>query len=152
MAEVGEDEPQPYNAGAGRGWRRRRADSALAASLRRGPLGRVPGAGGDCDEGGAVVGGRAIWPGAGAARDASYVEPRSVRRLPQGPGYHEGRSWRHEACGGEVRGSGGSGPWVCPGLGTRLHLAFGALRNLRSFAAGGRGGQGGGGARGGAGS
>ena len=98
----GAGEPDPLDVRAGGAGRRRRADDAVAGGLRSRPLGRVPGAGGDRDEGGAVAGSGAVRQGARAPHGTSHVEPRGVRRLPQGTGDREGgrpgdaatRGWR----------------------------------------------------------
>ena len=149
----GHDEPDPPDVRAGGAGRRRRADDAVAGGVRSGPLGRVPGAGGDRDEGGTVAGSGAVREGARAAHGTSHVEPRGVRRLPQGTGDREGGLQPDDAAtrGGAVRAGGGAGSRLCPGLGAALHQPLRGSTARLAVAAGCGGGEEGGGAGHGAG-
>ena len=146
LAEVRKGDPDPPDVRAGGGGGRRGTDDAVAGGDRSRPGGRVPGAGRDRDEGGAGAGGGAVRQGARPAHGASHVEPRGVRRLPQGAGDREAEPARARRF-AALRAGGGAGSRFCPGLGPALHEALLELH----LAGGGGGGADGGGAGPGAG-
>ena len=89
----------------------RSAGLEVAAALRRGDHGRLPGAVGHRDEGGAGPGRRARGGRAEAALREAHAEPRRLRRLPQGRGSGErpGSQRSRPAC--ARRSASTSRPW-----------------------------------------